>query len=221
MSKFEYYLEMAYRGGESYSGRSLLTDSAVGQWIYRNRLTRNDFTFMRQRTDFSKDLPEGELRIFANVSKSDPTLKKRLTSLFTEKAPELIEGGSDLKGDSPWEIVYGWLRLRHQPWGDELEEKRAKKQAEQIKNILTAANMKFEYNSEYYSFSFPSAITFIKHRIEWKPKGATKWETLTAPKKVFQDEEYAQFLDQCYKAKNVSELPSELKTQISGLKVVK
>lgn len=116
MSKFTEYLEMAYRGGESYSGRSLLADSEVGQWIYRNHLTRNNFTFMRQQTHFSKELPEGELMVFANVSKSDPTLKKRLITLLNEKAPELIEGGSDLRGDSPWEIVYGWFRLRHQPW---------------------------------------------------------------------------------------------------------
>lgn len=61
MSKFIKYLEMAYRGGESYSGRSLLTDSEVGKWIYKNHLTRDDFTFMRQRTQLSKDLPEGEL----------------------------------------------------------------------------------------------------------------------------------------------------------------
>lgn len=81
--------------------------------------------------------------------------------------------------------------------------------------------MKFNYDKEYHSFTFPSAITFIKHRIEWKAKDAQKWETLTAPKKVFADAEYAQFLDKCYKAKNVSELPTEIKTQISGLKVVK
>ena len=78
--------------------------------------------------------------------------------------------------------------------------------------------MHFQYDPEYYSFTFPSAITFIKNIAEFKAKNAGKWVTIPLSKKVFQDAEYVEFLDKCYNAKSIADLPTEIKTQIAGLK---
>lgn len=219
MSKFNEYMEMAYRGGESYSGRSLLSESAVGRWIYQSGIRNRDvFSFNHQRTRLSKKLPEGRLVLWANVSKADPTLKSRLIKTLNEADPTILENmGTKENG---WTVEYGYLRLKWGLWDeDDIKKKKIDRQVKQIKDILTAGGFNYEYDNDY-SFTFPSQISFNKAELWWGP-GDESIQSIKSPKKVYGDDEYAKLLSQVYSAKTVADLPLSIKSQISGIKRIK
>lgn len=215
MSRLKQYIEMAYRGGESYSGRELLTQSAVGKWIYDKGIRSRDvFQFTNQRTYFWKQFKEGLLQMNATVSKSDPTLKNRLLKLIKEKCPEVLK-----ENDGDFYFMYGWFRADGYSYGDELDRKKIEKQAEKIKNVLTSEGWDFKFDKEHVSFTFTSSITFNKISWAWKPKEeGAKWSEIPVRKKSYSDKEYRDLLASVYDSSDkLSEAPTEIRASVLRL----
>jgi len=223
--KLSHYIEMAYRGGESYSGRDLLTRSALGQWLYRSGIRDKDtFHFTRQTTVFNKEFPEGRLQMQANISKSDPTIKNRVIKAINAVDPSLL---LSQKGQNGWEMVYEMLRTRFGSYldfdNDDEYRELVTKGREKLSKILDDAGIKYIWDTKLQYFSFPSEITFNKIAWYWTAKDkagkAVSTTKLNPARKLFSDGDYVALIKEVNNTPTLGKLPAEVLTAISRAKI--
>jgi len=220
MKNWTEYLEMA----RMTKGRDMLASTELGSWVAKHSATlirgfktnvnkwetgQSSFSHQRQKIHFRKKIDNIIMLVTAIVSQSvSPKSKKTLMSIASKY--------------SVFKYEYGYIRtnLFMDEVDKPLNKKKLAKEAKSIKNDLSAAGFTFDYDDEYHSFEIEPPLNFKKIDFNFytEPRGQG-WNKLPA-KKTMTDQEFTDFLDSIFKAKKISELPTNISSVImKGRKV--